>query len=158
MVEPSPRSGLLYVTLVVALLALGVAVYALVRPTGSEPKYSDTQRSDAKAAMCSAFDTVRRGVATNTNVTPPGGSGDITGALAVAANARVALSDGGQYLLARLDPATPADLAADIRKFADLLLDIGAAATAGVPNTDEVQAGRLRDAEAAGSAISGRCG
>ena len=72
-------------------------------------------------------------------------------------NARVALYDGGQYLLARLDPATPADLAAEIRTFGNQLMDIGAAATAGVPNTDPAQAARLEAAEAASTAVSGLC-
>ncbi|AFM17297.1 hypothetical protein Mycch_2524 [Mycolicibacterium chubuense NBB4] len=154
---PSPRSGLLVVSLLLSVVSLGVAAFALFRSADSDPGYTDAQRRDATTAMCSAFDTVRRGIATNTNVTPPGGSDDITGALAVAANARVALFDGGQYLLARLDPATPADLAGDVRRFAGLLLDIGAAATAGVPNTDPVQAGRLKDAESASTAVSSRC-
>lgn len=156
MTAPSPRSGLLYTALVVALLSLGIAVFALLRPA-AEPEYTDAQRSDAKAAICGAFETVRTGVATNTNLTPPGGSDDISGALAVAANARVALFDGGQYLLARLDPATPTELATEIRNFGNHLMDIGAAATAGVPNTDPVQEGRLKDAEAASTAISGLC-
>lgn len=145
------------VALATAVLALGIAVFALLRTFDTEPGYTQAQREDARAAVCAAFETVRTGVATNTNVTPPGGSGDITGALAVAANARVALLDGGQYLLAKLDPATPADLAADVRRFANQLMDIGAAATAGVPNTDQAQTGRLRDAEAASSAVSARC-
>ncbi|MDG4668843.1 hypothetical protein [Mycobacterium sp. 236(2023)] len=144
--------------LAVAVLALGVAVLALFRTFDGEADYTDAQRTDAKTAICSAFEIVRTGVATNTNVTPPGGSDDIAGAMAVAANARVALFDGGQYLLARLDPATPTDLASEVRRFANQLMDIGAAATAGVPNTAAAQAGRLQDAEAASAAISGRCG
>ncbi len=152
--EPSPRSGLLYTALAVAVLSLGVALFALLRPA-ADPEYTDGQRDDAKAAICAAFLTVRTGVATNTNVEPAGA--DIAGARGVAANARVALFDGGQYLLARLDPATPADLADQIRKFGNQLMDIGAAATAGVPNTDPVQAGRLEDAETASTAISGLC-
>ncbi|CAN3128906.1 hypothetical protein ACNUDN_13330 [Mycobacterium sp. smrl_JER01] len=143
--------------LAVALVALGVAVFAAVRTFDGEPDYTDAQRAEAETAICAAFATVRTGVATNTNVEPPGGSGDIAGALAAAANARVALFDGGQYLLARLDPATPADLAEDIRTFAAQLMDIAAAATAGAPNTDPAQEARLRDAEAASTAISGRC-
>src|SRR5262245_2623042 len=127
--------------LAVAVLALGVAVLALFRTFDSEAEYTDTQRADATTAICSAFDTVRTGVATNTNVEPPVGCDDIAGALAVAANARVALFDGGQYLLTRLDPATPTDLAGEVRRFANQLMDIGAAATAGVPNSDPVQAG-----------------
>lgn len=156
MAHPPPRRSVLYIALAVAVLALGVAMFALFRPVG-EPDYTDAQRSDAKAAVCAAYDTVRTGVATNTNTTPPGGAADIAGALAGAANARVALYDGGQYLLARLDPATPADLAAEVRRFGNQLMDIGAAATAGVPNTDPAQAGRLEAAEAASAAIAGLC-
>ncbi len=156
MSEPPPRSGLVYAALAVAVLSLGVAVFALLR-TADEPEYTDGQRSNAKAAICAAFETVSTGVAMNTNLAPPGGPNDIGGALAVAANARVALYDGGQYLLARLGPATPTDLAREIRNFGNQLIDIGAAATAGVPNTDPVQAGRLTDAEAASTAIAGLC-
>ena len=158
MSQPSSRNGVLYLTLVVAVLALALAAFALFRTLDDDPAFTDAQRDDARTAICSAFDTVRTGVATNTNIAPPGGSGDISGALAVAANARVALFDGGQYLLARLDPATPTDLASEVRRFANQLMDIGAAATAGIPNSDPVQAGRLQDAEAASTAISGRCG
>lgn len=141
----------------VALLALGVAVFALLRTFDKDPDYTDAQRAEAVSATCSAYDTVRRAVATNTNTEAPGGAGDLAGALAAAANARVALLDGGQYLLARLDPATPSDLAGEVRRFADQLMDIGAAATAGVPNTEPAQAARLADAEAASGAISARC-
>lgn len=155
--EPSSRNGVLYLSLAVAVLSLGVAVFAVFRTFSSEPDYTDAQRGEARTAICSAFETVRTGVATNTNIEAPGGSGDIAGALAVAANARIALLDGGQYLLARLDPATPTELAGEVRRFANQLMDIGAAATAGVPNTDPVQAGRLQDAEAASTAIRDRC-
>jgi len=47
--EPSPRSGLLYTALAVAVLSLGVALFALLRPAG-DPEYTDAQRGDAKAA------------------------------------------------------------------------------------------------------------
>ena len=72
-------------------------------------------------------------------------------------NARAALFDGGQYLLARMDPATPPELASEIRRFAGLVMDIGAAATAGVPDSDPVQADRLEQAEDASAQISGLC-
>ncbi len=155
--ESSPSRGLVNAALGLAVLALGVAVFALLRTASGEPEYTDSQRSDAKAAICAAFEMVNTGVAVNTNLEPPGGPGDINGALAVAANSRVALNGGGQYLLARLDPATPADLAREIRSFGNQLMDIGAAATAGVPNTDPVQAARLEDAEAASTALTALC-
>ena len=103
------------------------------------------------------MDFVRRGVSLNTNLEPPGGPGDVTGSMAVAANARVSLYDGGQYLLANLDPATPVDLADAVRAFANNLMDIGAAATAGAQNSDPDQAARLRDADAANATVTELC-
>ncbi|MBX7454417.1 hypothetical protein GR927_41110 [Mycolicibacterium sp. 3033] len=140
--------------LAVALLSTGVSAAALIRTFDRDPDYTDAQRSAATARICTAFDTVRAGVATNTNVTAPD---DVSGSLAAAANARLALTDGGLYLLARLDPATPADLADAVRTFADALMDIGAAATAGATNTDPAQAKRLEAAESASAAVGNRC-
>jgi hypothetical protein len=156
--DSRPRSGpLSYIALILAIAALAVAGWTLYRSEYSEASYSDTQRADAKVAACTAMDLVRRGVSLNTNLQPPGGPGDVTGSLAVAANARVSLYDGGQYLLAKLDPATPADLADAVRKFANNLMDIGAASTAGAQNTDPDQAARLRDADAANAVITELC-
>jgi hypothetical protein len=65
----------------------------------------------------------------------------------------ISVYDGGQYLLARLAPATPTDLADAVRGFANGLMDIGAAATAGAQNTDPEPAKRLSDADAASTRI-----
>jgi len=100
---------------------------------------------------------VRKGVSMNTNLQPPGGAADVTGALAVAANARLSLSEGGQYLLARLDPATPKPRGDDARKFANSLIDIGAASIAGALNSDADQATRLKDADALNMKIAEAC-
>jgi hypothetical protein len=144
---------------VVSLAALGLAGWAIFRPTpsGAVASYTDAQRADAKTKTCAAFTTVRAGVNLNTNLTAPGGPEDLTGALAVAANGRVALYDGGQYLLARLDPATPSDLADAVRKFANTLMDIGAGATAGLPITDPGQAALLKDVTASAGSIAQLC-
>ena len=100
---------LLPITLVVALVAAALSGWLLFRVTQegtpNSPNYSSSQRSDAKQKICAATDVVRKGVSLNTNLQPPGGPEDVTGSLAVAANARISLYDGGQYLLARLDPA-----------------------------------------------------
>ena len=77
--------------------------------------------------------------------------------MAVAASARVSLYDGGQYLLARLDPATPPDLADAVRKFGNNLMDIGARSTSGVPNSDPDQATRLKEADASDATITNLC-
>ena len=157
-IDSRPRSGpLTYVALILAIAALAVAGWTLYRSEYSKASYSDTQRADAKVEACTAMDLVRRGVSLNTTLQPAGGPGDVTGALAVAANARVSLYDGGQYLLAKLDPATPSDLADAVRKFANNLMDIGAASTAGAQNTDPDQAARLRDADAANVTITELC-
>jgi hypothetical protein len=147
---------------IVALIALGLATWALLRPpphvssAGDGVAYTDAQRAEGKTTICSAFDTVRKGVTLNTNLQAPDGA-DVVGSLAVAANARVSLYDGGQYLLARLAPATAPELADAVRSFANNLMDIGAAATAGVVNSEPAQAARLRDADALNTTIVGLC-
>ncbi len=152
------RSGLLAVIgLVVAVISLGLACWALLRPAQSTTTYEPQQIADAKAKACAAVDVVRRGVSLNTNLMPAGGSGDVTGAQAVAANARLSLYDGGQYLMARLDPATPDLLAEKVRDFANNLMDIGANATAGIPNNDPAQAERLETADRANTALAELC-
>ncbi len=158
----TPRRGgaVAIVALILALIAVGLAAWAAFRPTpttSAESTYTTAQQGAAKSTVCAAANVVRKGISLNTNLQSPGGNGDVTGSLAVAANARVSLSDGGQYLLARLDPATPTELAAAVRKFANTLLDIGAAATAGSPNTDPDQAARLRDADADNAKVIELC-
>ena len=156
--DASRRSGLLsLLALILAIVAVALAGWALWQPDSSEPSYSDTQRADARVKVCGAMDVVRKGVSLNTNLQPQGGPEDMTGALAVAANARVSLYDGGQYLLDRLDPATPTDLADAIRSFANNLMDIGANTTAGIQNSDPAQAARLKDADTANGTITELC-
>jgi hypothetical protein len=156
--DSSRRPGLTsLIALILAIVAVALAGWALWKSYPSEPSYSDNQRADAKVKACGAMDAVRKGVSLNTNLEPRGGPDDVTGVLAVAANARVALYNGGQYLLDRLDPATPPDLADAIRRFANNLLDIGANATAGIQNSDPAQGARLKDADTANRTIADLC-
>jgi hypothetical protein len=152
---------LVIVALVVAVVALGLSGWLLVRLAQegmpNSPNYTGAQRSDAKQKICSATDLVRKGVSLNTNLQPPGGPEDVTGTLAVAANARISLYDGGQYLLARLDPATPPELSDAVKKFANLLMDIGADATAGAQNSQPEQAARLKQADDTNNSIAQMC-
>lgn len=150
--------------LAVALVALGVAAWSMVKgPTEhtasaqSAPLVAGTSTDDPKGSICNAFNTVRTGVQLNTNLKAPGGPADGTGTLAVAANARLSLFEGGQYLLARLQPDTPPELADAVRKFANQLMDIGANSTAGIPNSDPTQAARLKDADATSGTITNLC-
>jgi hypothetical protein len=148
------------VTFAVAVLALVLASWAVVRVSldnSREATYSTEQQTEAKQKICAATDLVREGVSLNTNLRPAGGQRDVNGTLAVAANARVSLSSGGQYLLSRLDPATPPELADAVREFANTLADIGAAATAGAQNSDPDQAARLREVDSVNATITKLC-
>ena len=69
------------------------------------------QVADAKARACAAFTTVRTGVSLQTHAT---GAADPVATPAVAVDARLSEVAGAQYLLNRLDPATPPPLAAAI--------------------------------------------
>ncbi|MGV0603858.1 hypothetical protein [Mycolicibacterium sp. XJ1904] len=156
--DSSRRLTLLVVaSLVVAVVALALAGWTLYKTSPSEPEYDSTQVAEAKTKICSAADVVRKGITLNTNMQPEGGPQDVTGAQAVAANARISLYDGGQYLLDRLDPATPVVLAEKVEEFANSLMDIGANATAGVPNDDPAQTKRLSDADAQNKSITELC-
>ncbi len=140
-------------------MAAGLAVWALLKkPSVSEGQvFTGTSSDDPKGSVCEAFTVVRNGVQINTNLQPPGGPEDVTGSMAVAANARLALYDGGQYLLARLQPNTPPELADAVRKFANNLMDIGARSTTGIPNSDPGQAARLKEADSANAKITELC-
>jgi hypothetical protein len=147
------------ITVLIAVTALGLAGWALLRSGSSgEGNYSDAQRAEAKTKVCSAYDLVRRGVKLNTSIPVPGGSDDVVAMLAVGANARMSAYVGGLYLLDRLDPATPKELAAQTREFAHLLTDIGAAGTAGASDADPDQAARLKAADAANTKLGELCG
>jgi hypothetical protein len=145
--------------LVVGLVAAGLAVWALMKEPQKEQAqvFTGTSTDDPKGSICDAFNVIRDGVQINTNLQAPGGPEDATGTMAVAANARVALYDGGQYLLARLQPGTPPELADAISKFANNLMDIGARSTAGIPNSEPAQAARLKEADTANAKITELC-
>jgi hypothetical protein len=163
----SSKSSIVAVlALIVALVAVGVAIWALVEespsssPTESaQPAsvFTGTTSDDPKGSVCEAFDVVRRGVQLNTNLQAPGGPTDVTGSFAVGANARLSLFAGGQYLMARLQPDTPSDLADAVRKFGNQLMDIGARSIAGIPNADPDQSARLRDADVSSAEIANLC-
>lgn len=141
------------VALLVAVVAVGLAVWALTASSDDNPAVADPasaeqtdpdQAGDPKTRVCTAFDTVSRAVSgqTNNNL-----GADPVAQAAVAGNARLALVGGGQYLLGRLDSATSQDLADAVRSFANDLEYIGMNALAGVPNSDPVLAGRLTQAD-----------
>jgi hypothetical protein len=138
------------------VISIAVSVWALLRQphTSTPPSPSGQQVADAKARACNAFHTVRTAVALQTHAEP---GSDPVAVQAVAANARLAMAAGAAYLTAHLDPATPPELAAQIRSFADDLQDIAINALAGVSNDDPAQAARLRTGEAASTKIAQLC-
>lgn len=144
--------------LVIALIAVAVAIWALVSAPGTnseEAKSATAEQSEAaKAQACATFDDVRRAVfiQTNQDLGP-----DPVARKAVAADARLATLGGGQYLLSRIDPATPPELAESIRSFANNLQEIGMRQLAGVPNDDPTQSSLLIDTDNASKHVAEMC-
>lgn len=159
------RSPVALLAMALALVAVALSAWAAFRPSptenaavGAPAQITDESRGVARQSVCDAFDTVRRGITINTNASAPGGPGDVAGGMAVAANARLALLGGGEYLLSKLEPAVPTDLGDATRTFATTLLDIGALSIAGIPTTDPAQTDRMRSADALSAEIAGLCG
>lgn len=140
--------------LATAALALSAFTWWQARTPG----YDEATRTAAKDSVCTAYKQVRAGVDTNTHLSPPGGDADVTSVLAVAANARVSLLGGGQYVLAAVAPATPAEIADPARRFGMRLMEFGAAATAGAPDDDPGQQALKRDIDAVSASLDGLCG
>ena len=150
------------VALAIAVIAVGLAVWALLRApdesssvAGPTPAGNGQQAGKAgKAGICAAVDTVRNAVTRQTNADF---GPDPVAREAVAANARLATIGGGSYLLARLDPTIPADLADAVRTFADDLQDIGMKQLVGTPNTDPALSEQLKAAQATSAHITDLC-
>jgi hypothetical protein len=126
-VVPSrPQRWPMFASLVIALVALGLAIGCWFRlppsnqasSTTPTPSYTDRQIADAKAAVCAAFAKVDRALDV---AAAQHGGGDPTSVLAVATSVRQVLEVGSRYLLTKLgeQPATSPDLAKEVREFAD---------------------------------------
>ena len=139
--------------LALAVVAVALAAWSLLRPA-PDPASSAEQQASAKTGTCKAFAMVSKAVIlqTHADLGP-----DPVARETVAANARLAMFGGGSYLLAHIDPATPDDLAAAAKSFANGLQDIAMYALAGVPNIEATQAARLRDAESASNRVAQQC-
>jgi hypothetical protein len=132
--------------LLVAVVAVALAIWALMSESSNAATApaAGTEGGDPKTRVCNAFNSVSRAVQLNTNLNL---GPDPVAQEAVAGNARLALVGGGQYLLTRLDAATPSELADPVRAFANDLQDIGMAALTGAVNTDPEQAKRMTEAD-----------
>lgn len=114
-----PSLALLFVALLVTLGVAIVGWFRPVPPAAPEPQpYSAEQIAKAKAKVCSTYEQVRKAVVTNTSRSA---GEDPTATLAVAANARAALYNGGDYLSKALvqEPAAPPELIKAVRTLVD---------------------------------------
>lgn len=138
---------------VIALIATGLATWALVKPPAADDA-AFAQDGDPKANLCSTAQTVIKAVSmqTNTDLGP-----DPVAQQAVAGNARLALLGGGGYLLSRIPAAAPQELVDAVREFANGVEDIGMNYLAGVADADPKQTSRLADAQKASEKIMGIC-
>lgn len=147
-----PRTGWMApVALVLSLLAAVGAGWALFKPAPEAAgiSASGVTTDDPKSTTCKAFKTVSDAVFLQTNraPSPDMGAAAPAAAEAIAANARLAMLGGANYLLDRLPTNATEDLAGEVRKFADQLNNIGMNALAGIPNDKPEQADLLRGAE-----------
>ncbi|RZT25365.1 hypothetical protein EV589_1097 [Mycobacterium sp. BK558] len=147
---------LVIAALVVAVAALGIAVWAVMRTTADSDSTAagDPPAAESKTQVCQAFDMVRNAVSlqTNADLGP-----DKVAKQAVAANARLATLGGGEFLLSRLNGSVPADLADAVRSFANDLTYIGMGQLAGAPANDPGQANRQKTAQATAVKIDTLC-
>lgn len=140
----------------VAVVAVGLAGWALMRPAAGGPVESPSaqQVSEAKAQACASVTTVGTAVSLQTHVSL---GADPVAVQAVAANARLSMAAAGPYLLAHLDSATPPPLAAAVRSFSGNLQDIAMNTLAGVSNEEPAQAARLADAQKSSVQLAELC-
>jgi hypothetical protein len=158
----APMRWVSFTALAVALLSLGISVASCLlstarsKPTTSlpVPMYTNQQTVAAKTDVCPAYQQVRRALDA---AGARNGSTDPTASLAVATASRQALDVGSRYLLTKLteEPAANPDLAAAIRKLADLYQQITVSYLADI-NESEIHP--LREAaDQAAATIDGQC-
>lgn len=139
------------------LLTFGIAIVGLFRPVAAKPQpetFSAEQVTSAKAKVCSRYELVRKAVVTNTS---RNGGEDPTATLAVAANARVALYNGGDYLSNALlqEPAAPPELIKAVHTLVDAYQKLAFDYLAEMPESEQQLS---RDAVSnAGTRVYGLC-
>ena len=161
----APSGWYLLATSLIALIALGVGLWARLQPAPAatiSPHFSDQQVAEARGRACAAFNTVHAALSNTLqnamSVHNNPGSGSGRGEVhAASADARLAMADGATYLLSRLEPATPAPLATEIHSFAENLQDIVMNGLGGISGTDPVQTARLRESDAQTTRIADLC-
>ena len=141
--------------LVISVVALGIAVWALTRPPSSTPPSPTAQQiAEAKGRACGAYGRVRSAVALQTHADT---GSDPIAAQAIAANARLAMAVGSEHLVDNLGPAVPSELAGFLRSVATDLQDLTINALTGTTDDDAGQVARLHDLEATSARIVELC-
>lgn len=137
--------------LVISLLAAVAAGWALLKPA---PQVGNPAVADAKAQACSAFFLVSNGVALQSrlDVGP-----EPAAQQAVAANARLAMTGGADYIRSKLASNTPAEIAEPLASFADQLQTIAQYYLAGQTNDNPEQAARLATADQSSKKLAELC-
>lgn len=151
-----PIPGWAAVAVLVVGLA-GVLIGAVLRPTFDHiaaHKHTAEEAGEAKTKVCAAYHLVHQAVLVNTGKE---GAADFGAVLAVAANARMALFDGGQFLLTKLDeqPATAADFADAVRSLVGAYQQLAIAYLAEVPDAESQAA--LESVDAASAKVYDSC-
>jgi hypothetical protein len=130
------------VSLMISVVAIGLAITGWLRPLPTDrvdgppaPAYTEKQVTDAKTKVCAAYNEVHQAVLINTGRNL---GDDPTSHLAVAANARISLFDGGQFLSAKLveEPATPPELASAMRALISAYEQLAIDYLANVPDAE----------------------
>jgi hypothetical protein len=135
-----PARWPVFVMFAITLVAVAAAVAAWLRPT-PEPRstapsmvtFSAQQVDEAKAKVCAAFEKTLKASTSNSGRS---GGDDPNGQLLIAVTMRQVFMSSSVYLLKALaeEPAAPAELAAAVKKLADLLQLITIDGMAGDPN------------------------
>lgn len=140
--------------LALSVLAVAGAGWALFKPATN----ANGSAADPKGTVCTAFRTVSNAVSLQTNqVAPDLGPVTPVANSAIAANARLAMAGGANYLLDILPSNTSADLAKEVRAFAGNLNGIAMNALAGISNDKPEQAALLKSAEETNKKITDLC-
>ena len=148
------RSWIAPAALALSVLAAAGAGWALFKPAPN----ANGSAADPKGTVCTAFRTVSNAVSLQTNQVAPD-LGPITPVAnsAIAANARLAMAGGANYLLDILPSNASADLAKEVRSFAGSLNSIAMNALAGIGNDKPEQAALLKSAEESNKKITDLC-
>ncbi len=140
---------------VIAVVAIGVAGWALLRPhTNTAPTPTAQDVAAAKSRACDAYAKVRTAVPLQTQAEV---GTDPIATQAVAANTRLAMSVGSEHLVDNLSPAVPAELAGLLRTLATDLQNLTINALAGTADDEAGQVARLHDLEANSARIVDLC-